>query len=245
MAAVSAGIIRPVQIPQATTPTPSDKTPDAWLINTKPTAPKPPDSTAVLRAPKRSAASGAIRVARIKLMSGSAPMMPIMSGESSSSARIGGTNKPKAKRASPKLMAIRAAPRRANEVLEGNFMSPPAGYCKFTAALHSVWQRCHQEVHQRPHLGRNKLAGGINRIHPQLGRAVFRQQLHQPARVQIVTQQEARLVHHPLVSHRGGATGVTVIGVHPRAYPDRKSTRLNSSHVRISYAVFCLKKKRH
>src|SRR3989442_4751713 len=27
--------------------------------------------------------------------------------------------------------------------------------------------------------------------------------------------------------------------------PDRKSTRLNSSHVRISYAVFCLKKKKH
>src|SRR5436305_3874287 len=25
--------------------------------------------------------------------------------------------------------------------------------------------------------------------------------------------------------------------------PDRKSTRLNSSHVRTSYAVFCLKKK--
>src|SRR5690606_42103802 len=27
-------------------------------------------------------------------------------------------------------------------------------------------------------------------------------------------------------------------------YLDRKSTRLNSSHVKISYAVFCLKKKR-
>src|SRR5690606_41854626 len=26
--------------------------------------------------------------------------------------------------------------------------------------------------------------------------------------------------------------------------PDRKSTRLNSSHVKISYAVFCLKKKK-
>src|ERR1035438_5018962 len=26
-------------------------------------------------------------------------------------------------------------------------------------------------------------------------------------------------------------------------YPDRKSTRLNSSHLGISYAVFCLKKK--
>src|SRR3989442_3339029 len=29
-----------------------------------------------------------------------------------------------------------------------------------------------------------------------------------------------------------------------RAERDRKSTRLNSSHVRISYAVFCLKKKK-
>src|SRR5437867_6455964 len=30
------------------------------------------------------------------------------------------------------------------------------------------------------------------------------------------------------------------VGVHPQ---DRKSTRLNSSHRTISYAVFCLKKK--
>src|SRR5438034_2811016 len=29
-----------------------------------------------------------------------------------------------------------------------------------------------------------------------------------------------------------------------RAEPDRKSTRLNSSHTVISYAVFCLKKKK-
>src|SRR5437773_9526360 len=28
------------------------------------------------------------------------------------------------------------------------------------------------------------------------------------------------------------------------APPDRKSTRLNSSHITISYAVFCLKKKK-
>src|SRR3989442_5575795 len=33
-----------------------------------------------------------------------------------------------------------------------------------------------------------------------------------------------------------GATGTVSL--------DRKSTRLNSSHVRISYAVFCLKKKK-
>src|SRR5690606_41983477 len=32
--------------------------------------------------------------------------------------------------------------------------------------------------------------------------------------------------------------------IEPAATGDRKSTRLNSSHVKISYAVFCLKKKR-
>src|SRR5256885_8250223 len=30
----------------------------------------------------------------------------------------------------------------------------------------------------------------------------------------------------------------------PLCHPDRKSTRLNSSHLVISYAVFCLKKKK-
>src|SRR3712207_8323655 len=30
----------------------------------------------------------------------------------------------------------------------------------------------------------------------------------------------------------------------PAAHRDRKSTRLNSSHANISYAVFCLKKKK-
>src|SRR2546430_10742678 len=35
------------------------------------------------------------------------------------------------------------------------------------------------------------------------------------------------------------------LGFHGALKPDRKSTRLNSSHSQISYAVFCLKKKRH
>src|SRR2546426_7680115 len=34
------------------------------------------------------------------------------------------------------------------------------------------------------------------------------------------------------------------LGVADFAYADRKSTRLNSSHLVISYAVFCLKKKK-
>src|SRR5690554_1162064 len=37
---------------------------------------------------------------------------------------------------------------------------------------------------------------------------------------------------------------VKVIRLGAYEYVDRKSTRLNSSHVRISYAVFCLKKKK-
>src|SRR5207249_7627745 len=41
-------------------------------------------------------------------------------------------------------------------------------------------------------------------------------------------------------SCRGGSSAAAPA---PRA--DRKSTRLNSSHVSISYAVFCLKKKIH
>src|SRR5438874_9430099 len=37
---------------------------------------------------------------------------------------------------------------------------------------------------------------------------------------------------------------LTAKAMHTVVKPDRKSTRLNSSHVEISYAVFCLKKKK-
>src|SRR5437667_8871477 len=40
-----------------------------------------------------------------------------------------------------------------------------------------------------------------------------------------------------------GAIGVGALA-RGRASRDRKSTRLNSSHITISYAVFCLKKKK-
>src|SRR5256885_12465615 len=49
---------------------------------------------------------------------------------------------------------------------------------------------------------------------------------------------------------RGAGESVADRGDAPRddgdreAAPDRKSTRLNSSHLVISYAVFCLKKKK-
>src|SRR5437870_5211081 len=37
---------------------------------------------------------------------------------------------------------------------------------------------------------------------------------------------------------------ITAVTEHKAVLEDRKSTRLNSSHVAISYAVFCLKKKK-
>src|SRR5689334_23939261 len=43
---------------------------------------------------------------------------------------------------------------------------------------------------------------------------------------------------------RGGGAGVGGQLGDEYAGPDRKSTRLNSSHSSISYAVFCLKKKK-
>src|SRR5437660_5880597 len=47
---------------------------------------------------------------------------------------------------------------------------------------------------------------------------------------------------HPYAFVAAGDLGLQLFG--RRAGADRKSTRLNSSHVAISYAVFCLKKKK-
>src|SRR5438874_8476879 len=49
---------------------------------------------------------------------------------------------------------------------------------------------------------------------------------------------ERLLLHQEPVTVRHGRRATELGG-------DRKSTRLNSSHVEISYAVFCLKKKKN
>src|SRR3712207_8062127 len=41
------------------------------------------------------------------------------------------------------------------------------------------------------------------------------------------------------------AIAAPLLAPYDPAEQDRKSTRLNSSHANISYAVFCLKKKKH
>src|SRR3712207_7379975 len=53
----------------------------------------------------------------------------------------------------------------------------------------------------------------------------------------------ATLLHHH--GGRGASTAVPECRSGATCWtPDRKSTRLNSSHANISYAVFCLKKKK-
>src|SRR5690625_5800802 len=51
------------------------------------------------------------------------------------------------------------------------------------------------------------------------------------------------LINGALLKYVGIPVGLTWF-MSQKTFEDRKSTRLNSSHVAISYAVFCLKKKK-
>src|SRR2546422_5796905 len=67
------------------------------------------------------------------------------------------------------------------------------------------------------------------------------------SRTQFVLDQPRRKLQKPGLEDRGSgavAAGVVRPSYDARGDRDRKSTRLNSSHGYISYAVFCLKKKK-
>src|SRR5690606_41800722 len=73
------------------------------------------------------------------------------------------------------------------------------------------------------------------------------------AQCRIEGQARARLAHQLETDHQTPLADVADVRQRTRrlgeqagklAAADRKSTRLNSSHVKISYAVFCLKKKK-
>src|SRR3712207_7999476 len=60
------------------------------------------------------------------------------------------------------------------------------------------------------------------------------------------TKQENPLFGEPMHSEKVVFNeDILPTGAAIHAYRDRKSTRLNSSHANISYAVFCLKKKKY
>src|SRR3712207_7628452 len=64
-----------------------------------------------------------------------------------------------------------------------------------------------------------------------------------PRHPQREDQPQSRGPHRPARPGAGGRRPARG-GRAQRGAPDRKSTRLNSSHANISYAVFCLKKKK-
>src|ERR1035441_6452377 len=61
-------------------------------------------------------------------------------------------------------------------------------------------------------------------------------------RIKVDVREDAPVVSKGL---RAGVHRVPLLQRRRRERPDRKSTRLNSSHLGISYAVFCLKKKKN
>src|SRR2546430_3219652 len=70
---------------------------------------------------------------------------------------------------------------------------------------------------------------------------------HQPVTITaIVSPGRVRAVHMDIKARGVGGGRGTTWGAGSRRLRgrDRKSTRLNSSHSQISYAVFCLKKKK-
>src|SRR5690606_41663162 len=75
--------------------------------------------------------------------------------------------------------------------------------------------------------------------HPaQRGRVQAVQRLAAP--LSAIRRERAHVVAHTVRAVRQRLTAVTVEAVERQEALDRKSTRLNSSHVKISYAVFCL-----
>src|SRR3712207_8112852 len=78
---------------------------------------------------------------------------------------------------------------------------------------------------------------------------LFRSARDLPGDVHLIFDRDRDTEQRPILAL--GPPPVRAVGVLPRAprvdraegVEDRKSTRLNSSHANISYAVFCLKKK--
>src|SRR5438874_689008 len=101
----------------------------------------------------------------------------------------------------------------------------------------SVWIYAAQLAQEAVHMGFNEVQFDYVRFpdepRSRMATAVF--PAHRPGQ----TQREAVREHVALLTRRLKPLGVPITF----DILDRKSTRLNSSHVEISYAVFCLKKK--
>src|SRR5690349_24847383 len=90
----------------------------------------------------------------------------------------------------------------------------------------------------------DKQRGNINRVHPGIMHSFFFFNVTATTEIYTLSLHDAL----PISRRRARPTRSAGARSAPRcprsSRRDRKSTRLNSSHVEISYAVFCLKKKK-
>src|SRR3712207_8433497 len=75
---------------------------------------------------------------------------------------------------------------------------------------------------------------------------LFRSQTPLPSTVNEIVKIHEHVGLHVTTNLKGAEATVERVmqGFRDNPWVDRKSTRLNSSHANISYAVFCLKKKK-
>src|SRR5690606_11177514 len=123
-------------------------------------------------------------------------------------------------------------------------LQPPAGVARYQCgALATVdfARRPIRRIHPSTH---RAMKGGIRPIHHASDVAVLERVDMDVIRVTTEILFIADLVL-PVAPLPDAALIAQPIRQGTRLAQDRKSTRLNSSHVKISYAVFCLKKKKH
>src|SRR3989475_1201814 len=94
-------------------------------------------------------------------------------------------------------------------------------------------------------LVRGKLDAAFLRPETQTTNLVFKLVTKEP--LVVVLPSDHRLASHEAINPQdiAGEKFISVSNTAPVLRVDRKSTRLNSSHSQISYAVFCLKKKKN
>src|SRR5690606_41984505 len=100
--------------------------------------------------------------------------------------------------------------------------------------------RTHRQLHTSPTRRSSDLDAHVVTDEPHDSEVVRDEEVAEAVLALQVAQEGEDLVLHEDVERRDGLVAHDQLGIEREG--DRKSTRLNSSHVKISYAVFCLKK---